>query len=101
MLLTQTLKLENRKRLRRFDRLTEQVGHLLCNGTPFPFRSCLKLLVEGVGQVLDVQRSHHSSTIPPFWIPRRFQVKAAATWRRRESPGGELDLVLFSVSRLA
>lgn len=69
MLLSQALKLQNRERLGRFKRLTEQMRHLLCNRPSLSFRSGLKLLVEGIWEVLDISTFAPRATVDNLRMP--------------------------------
>ena len=76
VLLPQSSQLENREWLGRFERGTQQVGHLLGDGASIPIGSRLQFQLERIRKINDVQRGHGlSSTITPLCLHNRWSVK--------------------------
>src|ERR1700739_2873971 len=58
VLFAQPLETKNRQRFRRFKSIAEEMSNLLSDRSVLALRSSLKLPVERVGKVLDVQNCH-------------------------------------------
>src|SRR5271166_158661 len=83
--LAQSLQLNDVEWRWRLERRGQQAGHLLLDRAPFMPGTGLELLIERVGQVLDVEGGHAWSSItPPFWRNTTESVKRALprAWRQ-------------------
>ncbi len=58
MLLTETLEIEDRQPLRRVERPGQQSGNLLRDRSPLALGLHLQLLIQGVREILNVERSY-------------------------------------------
>src|SRR5580704_4826428 len=70
VLFAQPLETKNRQKFRRFKSVAEKMSNLLSDRSVLALRSCLKLPVERVGKVLDVQncvsRKHKLAQVSGF-----------------------------------
>src|SRR5262245_58437513 len=64
---TESLEIENRKRLALLSNLGENMNHLLGDGPVFLVSPYLDFTIEPIRHVLDIQGSHVSSIMPPLW----------------------------------
>jgi hypothetical protein len=64
-LFSESLEIENRKRVALLSNLGENMNDLLGDGTVFLVSPCLGFTIEPIRHVLDIQRRHVSSIMPP------------------------------------
>ena len=99
VLFAQPLEIKDGQRLWRFKSIDEQIRNLLCDRSVLPLRAGLKLLVESVGKILDIQNRHNYT---PFLLHYGgMQVCDQELWclgvvPRLLTDAGETSYVIFS-----
>jgi hypothetical protein len=82
---TESLEIENRKRLALLSNLAENMNHLLGDGAVVLVSPCLDFAIEPIWDVLDIQGSHVSSIMPPLCEESADTVKPTFQARGRDT----------------